>query len=48
MFNRNNERLEREIQRMRETIKDLERRVDVLEKREMKRQPNGVDYSQKW
>ena len=51
MFKRNKKRielLEKENQRLTETIKELERRVELIEKREMQRQLNGVDFSQKW
>lgn len=51
MFNRNKkliELLEKESQRLTEITKDLERRVELIEKREMQNQLNGVDFSQKW
>ena len=51
MFNRNRkliEVLEKENQRLTETTKELERRVELIEKREMQSQLNGVDFSQKW
>ena len=51
MFNRNKkliELLEKENQRLTETTKDLERRVELIEKREMQSQLKGVDFSQKW
>ena len=51
MFKRNKKRielLEKENQRLTETIKELERRVELIEKREMQRQLNGVDFSKKW
>lgn len=51
MFNRNKKRielLEKEIQRLKETNMNLERRVDLLETREMQRQPNGFDLFKKW
>ena len=51
MFNRNKkliEVLEKENQRLTETTKELERRINLLEKREMQNQLNGVDFSQKW
>ena len=51
MFNRNKKRielLEKEIQRLKKTNMNLERRVDLLETREMQRQPNGFDFSQNW
>ena len=51
MFNKNKkliEVLEKENQRLTETTKELERRINLLEKREMQSQLNGVDFSQKW
>ena len=51
LYKRNKNRielLEKEIPRLKETIKDMERRVELIEKREMQRQLNGVDFSQKW
>ena len=51
MFKRNKKRielLEKENQRLTETINELESRVELIEKREMQRQLNGVDFSQKW
>ena len=51
MFKRNKKRielLEKENQRLTEAINELERRVELIEKREMQRQLNGVDFSQKW
>ena len=51
MFKRNKKRielLEKENQLLTEAINELERRVELIEKREMQRQLNGVDFSQKW
>ena len=51
MFKRNKKRielLEKENQRLTEAINELESRVELIEKREMQRQLNGVDFSQKW
>ena len=51
MFNRNKkliELLKKENQRLTETIRDLERRVELIEKREMQSQLKGLDFSKKW
>ena len=51
MFNKKKkliEVLEKENQRLTEITKELERRVELIEKREMQRQLKGVDFSQKW